>query len=240
MSRRKTSNSAIVGLSLLLGMTACSASTAKFNDDIEKLRETTAEHTAQMERLNSELRQLRGKIEELEYSAVGKTQELENKIRTFSTRVPPPPGVSESLLSKDEEAISRISGPAADTYKNALAQIRSGDFSQAQTSFSTFAQQNPGTAFTDNALFWSGVSSEQLNQFDKAIVAYSQVYQSYPAEDMVPAAIFRLGETFAKMGSYQDAVITLQKLVAEYPRSEFRGEAQAKIRDYQKRSSGQR
>ena len=82
--------------------------------------------------------------------------------------------------------------------------------------FNEFIQGNPGTAFTDNALFWTGVCYDKLGQFDRAIGSYSDVFQRYPAEDFVAPSLYRLAETFLKMDSKSEATLTLQKLVDEH------------------------
>jgi len=223
----------VVALSCCL--LACGPSSKKLrgqiNEETGDLRAAQAENTARLASIEEQLRRLTGKVEELEFASVGKTRELEQRLRRFGSRVPPPEGVPAELLNADEERISRITGPAADMFRRGLTEVRAGEFEKAERTFSQFVEENPDTAFSDNALFWAGVSAEKLGQYDQAIVNYSDVFERYPAEDRVPAALFRLGETFAKIASYDEGILTFQKLVDDYPRSEFAGDARTRIRD---------
>lgn len=90
-------------------------------------------------------------------------------------------------------------------------------------------EQNPGTAFTDNAMFWQGIVSDKLNQLDRAVASFSDVFQKYPAEDMVPPALYYLAETLVRMDSKTHAVLTLQKLIDEHPKSEFAARGRERI-----------
>ena len=126
------------------------------------------------------------------------------------------------------------SGPSADQYKGALARLRGGDFEGAKGAFSAFIEQNPGTAFTDNGLFWLGICYSKLGQYDRAIVSFSDVFQSYPAEDMVPASLYYLAETFVKTNSHDDAILTLEKLREDHPKSKFAAKARKRIAEIKK------
>lgn len=194
------------------------------------MRGIQAEHTAQLSEIRAELRTLRGKVEEMQYVSQGKAQELERTIQQLGARVPPPAGVPVDLLNSDEDKIAPIQGEAADLYRGALARLRAGDFQTAKQQFSDFAAANPGTAFTDNALFWSGIASNKLGQRDQAIVAFSDVLRTYPAEDMVAASMFYLGRVFAASDARDDAVLTFQRLIDEHPRSEFAAQARKEVR----------
>ncbi len=225
---------AFVGLALV-SLVGCADSRVReleetSRSDFKDIRTRLAEHTAAIDQLKSDLRQISGKIEELQYTSVGKTAELERTLRQVSSRVPPPAGIPEDLLNRDDEAIGARSGAAADQYRTGLGQLRGGDFEGAARSFSDFYLTNPQTAFSDNALFWSGLAYERLGQYDRAISAFSDVFQKLPAEDMVPASLFYLGDCFEKMGKRQEASLTYQKLIAEHSRSPFAEKARQQMK----------
>ena len=221
----------------LLGV-GCSGSTVRnlergqreTQDEIGDIRSLQAEQTAAIAQLQSDLRALNGRIDELTYLAKGRTEQLEQSLNMVSSRVAPPQGVPEDLLNDDEEAINKVNGSAAEQFKQGLRQIRTGDFSNAKATFGSFKDKNPGTAFTDNALFWIGISNEQLGQYDRAVVAYSEVYQKYPGEDRATVSLFRLGESFLKLGSKDDAALSFQMIVDDYPKSVYAKLAQEKLK----------
>lgn len=201
--------------------------------DLADVRTLQAQQSTAIGEMRAELHSVTGKVEEVQHVSVGKTQELEQTITKLQSRVPPPAGVPEDLLNQDDERIAALRGASADMYRQALAQIRTGDFESARATLKSFVEQNPGTAFTDNALFWSGIVESRLGADDRAIVAFSEVFQKYPAEDMVPPALYYLADQLIKMGSKQDAILTLQKLVDEQPKSPFASRARERLAELQ-------
>jgi len=201
--------------------------------DINDIRTLQAQQSQAINEIRNELRTLTGRVEELQHTSTGKTQELEQTLSALRSRVPPPAGVPEELLDADDQKIASIPGPAAEQYKKALTLIRSGAFDAARAEFESFSEANPGTAFTDNALFWLGISRSQLGQYDGAVVAFSEVFQKYPAEDMVAPALYYLADAFVKMGSKQDAILTLQKLVDEKKGSPYAARGREKLQELQ-------
>ncbi len=216
--------SLMLGSMMIIGLSACSTgkveqldeTTRANKNDINDIRTLQAQQSSAINEIRAELRNLVGKLDEIQHSSAGKTQELEQTISQLKSRVPPPAGVPEDLLNTDDEKINAITGPAADAYKRCLQQIRTGDFDSAKQSLTAFIEANPGTAFTDNALFWLGIAYDKMGQYDRAVVAFSEVFQKYPAEDMVEPALWFLADSFRKLGSKDDAVLTLQKLVDEH------------------------
>lgn len=205
--------------------------TKSVKNDLADLRQLQAQQSSAINEIRAELRTLQGRIEELQHTSVGKTAELESTITALQARVPPPPGVPEDLLNADESKIGSITGAAADQYRKALSEVRTGNFDASRQTLTSFVDANPGTAFTDNALFWLGITYDKLNQYDRSIGSFSEVYQKYPAEDMVAPSLYYLSETLVKMGSKNEAVLTLQKLVDEHGSSAFGARGKARLQE---------
>ena len=206
-----------------------SCSAGQQGNDLQNVMSTQAELTAKISGLQSELSVLSGRVEELEYRLRGQTQQIEKRLDLVSSRVPPPDGVPEYLLNADEEALKSNMGQSAVLYKTGLSQIRTGDFEAARNTFTTFVENNPNTAYTDNALFWIGMTWEMEGDYNKAIVAYSDAYQRFPAEDYAPIAIYQIAESFNKLGDKKNANLMLQKLVDDYPKSRSAKQAKDKL-----------
>jgi TolA-binding protein len=228
----------VIAISLLILFAACSDSRLeqleiaqkKTKSDITDLRSLIAEHTASLGQLRADVNRLTGKVDETIHSTQGKTTELLNTIEQLSSRVPPPVGVPEDLLSEDEQAIAPHSGEQAEVFKGALRLLRSGNVDGAKAEFERFLQASTeANRFSDNAYFWIGICSDKLGQTDQAITAYSNVFQKFPAEDRVPAALYRLAADFKKLGSINDSQLILQKLIDEHPTSEFARSAKEQV-----------
>lgn len=226
---------------LVIGLGACSdnrlqeleVAVRSMRTDISDLRGIQAQHMTSINDMKTDLRQVTGKMDEVQHETTGRTAQLESTLRQVSARVPPPAGVPDDLLAQDEEAISRNSGGAADQFKAGLQQIRQGDFQSAYRTFGEFETQNPNTAFSDNALFWSGIAAERMGQLDRAALALNDTYRKYPAEDRVPAALYYLAEVFLKTNSRDDAVLTLEKVRDDFPRNPYGLRAAGRLEELQ-------
>ncbi len=220
----------IVALPLVV-LTSCTEGIERrLGKQLDELRSIQAEQTSSISELKNDVRELTGRLDEVQHSSQGRTKELERSIEKLGSLVPPPTGVPLDLFTQDEERISKINGGQAENYKKALQLLRSGEFDQSRSVFQNFARENPGTAFTDNALFWGGICSMKLGQPDQAVVSFSEAYQKYPAEDMVSPSLYYMAEALFALGSGNDGVLTLQKLVDEHPTSEYAIKAKEKLK----------
>lgn len=238
---RLTSRVCLLLLVVFLG-TACGGAKLKEledgvnenRDDIADIRTLQADVQVTLDAMRADMRRLSGMVEELDYLSRGKAAELQETLERFSSRVPPPAGVPENLLALDEEKISSQQGDMADVYRQALKNVRLGNFTGAIEGFNSFVEANPATSFTDNALFWLGVSHEKLGQYDRAILSYSEVFENFPAEDRVSTALFRLGDVFFKIKEYENAQVTFQKIVDDYAGTQDAAPAKAKLDELRK------
>jgi len=217
----------LIFLSLPLFFASCANNSKILQEEVRGLRLSQADQSSVINELREEIRQLRGVQEEIQYSSNDKTRELEATIQKLGSRVPPPHGVPESILVLDEKLISSHTGPGADSYKLALATLRTGELSKAYQLFDSFLSQNPKTAFSDNAIFWKGIVAKNQTQYDKAVLHFSEVFQSFPAEDMVPASLYYMSEALQDSGAREDSKLTLEKLVDEHPKSNYAIRAKA-------------
>jgi tol-pal system protein YbgF len=221
-------------LLLILAAASCSDSRIdqlelRVTNELRQMRSEIADQNNQIEELRGEIGSVTGKVEEVQHTASGKTEQLAETLKRMSSRVPPPAPVPEELLNIDEQLISRQEGAAADVFASGLRQLREGEFGNARDTFLRFAEENPDTAFTDNAYFWQGIAFEGLNQYDRAVAAFSLGFQRFPAEDRVPANLFYLAEVFEQMGQKKDAELTYEKLLDEHPKSDFAERAKKRL-----------
>jgi len=216
---------------LSLGLISCSGNKLKqeVDRDMSQIRNMQAEHTATIESLSSEIRRLSGRLDEIQHHSRGRTAELEKTLERVSSRVPPPSTVPADLLGKDENMISAQAGEAAKQYTLALRKLRGADFRGAASLFKKFVEENPETAFSDNALFWLGVCSESSGNLGGAVSYYNDAFTKFPAEDFVQPALYHLGKVFQKMGSKQESMDVFQKLSEDFPQGSYASRARAEI-----------
>jgi tol-pal system protein YbgF len=230
-----------IGLGLLatLSFSACanqgSGADSQLMKEVRDMRLQQAEQGSNIEELKNQVRELNGKLEEVQFAGARPTQPAgtgyNGNARMKEGAATVAAGVSPLLISQDEQAIARISGPAADLFRSGLNQVKVGGFSDSLRTFGKFVVENPGTAFTDNGMYWLGVSYDQLGQYDLAIEKYSMIYKDYPAEDRAPDALLNLGESFLKIGDKTAAIDSWNIIIDEYGNTEVAKRAKIRIQE---------
>lgn len=94
---------------------------------------------------------------------------------------------------------------------------------------------------TDEALYLSGKSSEELGDQEGAIVAFKELKEKYPQSDFSQEAYFKLGNEYYKQEKYKEAIEEFDKMLQFFPQSPFLSEgyywmgwSYFKLTDYKK------
>ena len=96
---------------------------------------------------------------------------------------------------------------------------------------------------SDEALYLSGKSSEELGDQEGAIVAFKELREKYPQSDFSQEAYFKLGDDYYKKEKYKEAIEEFDKIIQYFPQSPFLSESYYwmgwsyfKLADYKKSS----
>lgn len=209
---------------IVLFFVSCAPSSDK---GVQSVRSLQAQQLAEISRLDSEIRELSGKIDEVEFGLLRSIDEMNAQLEIFARALPAPSVVPQDVFAEDEAIISKLQGEGADLFREALKQLRLGNFVQAKSSFEKFSAEFSNELIDDNVIYWRAFTSLQLGSTDQAIVLYSDVFQKYPKGDRADDALFNLAQIFSKNGETSDAQSALKKLLADYPRSNHEVEARA-------------
>lgn len=188
---------------------------------MQSVRSLQANQLAEISRLDGEIRELSGRIEEIEYGLLRNIEEMNAQMEFFARRMPAPSVIPKALLEDDEKLVSRMDGEGSDIFRSGLKELRLGSFFKARATFEEFSSNFSNPEIDDNVTFWLAFSNAQLGSTDKAIVLYSDVFQKFPKGDRADAALYYLAETFSDTSEKEDAKIALKKLIRDYPRSSF-------------------
>lgn len=110
------------------------------------------------------------------------------------------------------------------SYRDAYAAYKSGDFDQAVKLFEAFLAKHPKSDLAQNAVYWIGEARFSQGRFDEAVLQFDRVIKEFPGSKKELNSLLRQGQAFEKMGDNRSARIIFQKLVTDYPHS-----AQARI-----------
>ncbi len=221
------------GLSLLmLVLVAGCASTPpeedpvqlKLNDleaQVARLNRSVANQVAvsqHVDEMQSSLRELQGRIEELEHS----NEALAKRLAGNGTA----PGAAAAAGGAAGAAADAADGAAANNapssteqavYAQAFDALKAGSYSTAITGFKDFLGTYPQSSLADSAQYWLGEAYYVNNDYDAAGAAFRAVLKKWPDSKKAPDALLKLGYTQYAQKQYPAAKATLTDVTKKYP-----------------------
>jgi tol-pal system protein YbgF len=192
------------------------AQIAAQNQALEPLRRSLLDLNAQIESLRGELARLRGQNEQLTRDVA----ELQRRQKDIAQ------GVDERMRKLEPQKVT-LDGKEflVDTeekrqYEEALALLRSGDFTGAANSLAAFARRWPASGYIDSARFWLGNALYGKRDYKEAIIAFRALLTANPEHPRAPEALLAVANCQIEMKDLRAARATLADLIRVYPRSE--------------------
>lgn len=168
----------------------------------------------QIEAQQQELRQLRGRIEELQNENAKLRQEQRdlygdldrrlNEAKAVAATAPPPANPA------DEQVL----------YDRALEQLRGRDYAGAVDSLRGLAAAYPNGAMADNTQYWLGEAYYVTQEFGHAAAAFQRVLTDFPNSRKAPDALLKLAYTQLEQGNAAAGRANLQQVIDKYPGTE--------------------
>lgn len=250
-SRSRRFVTTAVGLAMLVHAAAVRAGT---DDDIQALQIAQQEtrqrlnklegsvqnqgllEMAQMlERLQTEVRQLRGQIEQQahELEQMRKRQrdlylDIDRRLGDLQLQGAPGTGSGNNTAVQAGGGASAGGGsdgaPSAANaereradYKSAFEILREGRYEEAIEAFSAFLQKYPDGGYADNAQYWLGEAYYVSRKFDQAAGEFRKVVEQHPDSTKVPDAKLKLGYTYYELKQWDKARGVLNDILDSHP-----------------------
>jgi tol-pal system protein YbgF len=216
-----------------------------------QVRDQLAGMSAEMDRLNEEIRLIRGMLEETDYklkSRLGSTddqsqvgaEKLEKTLDRLAERLTrierylnlemAEKKPATTSKSSEQQAPVKLSTDM-ELYKAAKQSLEDGDVEIALERFKKLVSRYPNSSVADNAQFWIGEIFYREKWYDKAIIEYDEVIKKYPKGNKVQAALLKQGLSFSNKGDKTHARLILQELIKKYPQSTEAKIAQKKLKE---------
>ena len=188
----------------------------KANDDNAQLRRSVLDLSNQLEVLRADLAKMRGQDEQLarDIAEVQRrqkdiTQGVDDRLRKFEP--------SKMIVDGKEF----VASPAEiRDFDAALATLRRGEFTLAQTTFLDFIKRYPESGYRPSALFWLGNSQYALKAYREAIINFKSVVAIAPDHVRSPEAALSIANCQVELKDAKSARKTLEDLIKVYPQSE--------------------
>jgi tol-pal system protein YbgF len=193
--------------------------------------ELTLELLQRIERLEAEVRQMRGELEVHRYqldqqrerdASVGHSPEARARPpATIEWADPAAPSRAEDRLSAVASTEVATPSPATGTeqadFEAALHEFREGRFREAIAEFRQFLSDYPESSLTGDARYWLGESYYLRRNLDAAKEMFIDMGLHDPQNARLPDALLKLGYLYGAEGDPDRAREVLEKLVQVYP-----------------------
>jgi len=225
-------------------------------DIVEKqFREQYAGIKANSNTSRHEIRQITGRLEEIEYHLKKKFHMLKQQKDSPSQDNGPTDGILariqriENYLGLKENQASATTEPGQSSqkahvtsstpqtpedemYAKGKSAFDNKDFETARIQFVNFIKKYPKSKQADNAQFWMGEIYFFEKWFEKAILEYQKVIETYPNGNKVPAALLKQGLAFLELNDKTNASLILKELTRKYPEAPESKLAQKKLNEF--------
>lgn len=208
---------------------------------------SVADLLIRMRRLEQEVRELRGLVEEQshEIDSLNARQrdqylDLDRRLQSLSGGQPGPRQAPEQAPvqpdASPEQDAAQADRPVADTearqdaYDAAFTRLRDGEYAAAAEAFRAFLESYPEGPLADNAQYWLGESYYVTGNFDIALNAFENVLQQFPESPKAPDAMLKLGFCYYELEQWDQARRTLERVQERYPDSSVARLAQNRLR----------
>jgi tol-pal system protein YbgF len=178
-----------------------------------------AQHTEEMD---EQIRELRGRIEELEHEEEARSKHA----------VPAASAASSDGSTAPAAAAGAAAGAAAASggagtvepssteqavYSQAYDALKAGSYSIAITGFKDFLTTYPTSPLAENAQYWLGEAYYVNHDYDAATGAFRTVLKKWPGGKKSPDALLKLGFTQFAQKQYPAAKASLTEVTQKYP-----------------------
>jgi TolA-binding protein len=207
---------------------------SRLERNVSDLRALQAEQTESINSLDSQIKLIAGRLEELEFSQNKRLgtdlSALKDDLSALRKRMPPPAGVPIAELEADEAWAKDLPVDSGRIFLDGLALVREGKFADALPLLENAVEQTESTGKGGVILFWQGVANDGLLDNKGALRSYAEVLARYPKSHRAPASLLRQSDVFSRLGDKKTAQLSLKKLLEDYPKSPEAVEAKDKLK----------
>ncbi len=182
----------------------------------------------QLDRLEAEIRQLTGKIEQMAFEQRSVAEDAARRFGDIEFRLTELEGGDISALAPvlplgAAGAGSVIgAGPEVSISERgdldrAIEDVKQGRFDQGEDRLRGFLTAYPGSPLEGEALYWLGESQFVRGAFQNAARSYLDGYNTDRASASAPKNLYRLGVTLGRLGQLNEACLTLREVRNQFP-----------------------
>ena len=130
----------------------------------------------------------------------------------------PPAGAGTTMEQASIPPKADSAAPSADeTYQKAYQLILSGDYAEAEKSFTAYLEQYPEGTKASDASFWLGEAQYSQGRYNDAAKTFLAAYKTYGESQKAPEILLKLGMSLAALDNKDTACATFREIPKRYP-----------------------
>lgn len=190
-----------------------------------------ADIEARLAQMETQLRQLTGRIEEGNFQADKLKQQMETMARDYEFRLseleksgPSTTAPNAAMVlekNKDNEAQTSLlpAGSERSQYSYAQKLVTKGQYVKAEAALGEFLKRYPKSNLAGNAQYWLGQTFYVRKMYTKSTRAFLEGYNNYPKSQKAPAFLLKVGMSLVALGEKADACDAYGELASRFPNS---------------------
>ena len=208
---------------------------------IERIVANQVEAAQHLDEVQGNVRQLRGRLEELEHGNEALAKQQRDLYADLDKRLAAAAGgavaagaaagsaTGETAAQGGAATPAAAAGAAAGNapssveqavYTQAFDALKAGSYSVAITGFKDFLGTYPASPLAENAQYWLGEAYYVNHDYEAAAGAFRAVLKKWPDSRKAPDALLKLGYTQYAQKQYSAARATLTEVTRKYPGSD--------------------
>jgi tol-pal system protein YbgF len=225
----------VTAVSLTLAAAGCASTPdqdPKLNDlearvaRLERIVANEAEVSQRLDDEQKDLRDLRGRLDELEHNNEKLTRQERDLYGDLDKRIAAMGGPASGNAAASAAAGAAVAGAAAASgpssteqavYNQAFDALKAGSYTIAITGFRDFLKNYPDSSLSENAQYWLGEAYYVNHDYESASGAFRTVLKKWPDSRKAPDALLKLGFTQYEQKQYGPARATLEEVTKKYP-----------------------
>jgi tol-pal system protein YbgF len=185
--------------------------------DVSALRETVADISSQMGKLQQQM------------------IDIGNAVRTIQAPAVPPPSVTPGMPTGTSPSAAEPTRnippvPAETLYQNAMRDRSGGKDDLALQEFGDYLQYYGNTNLAPNAQYYIAEIHLKDNKLDEALQEFDLVLEKYPDNNKTPDAVYMKGTTLVKMGKRTQGKQEFCELVKRFPTNNLADKARSQVK----------
>ncbi len=185
-----------------------------------------------LDRMEAEIRQLTGKIEQMQFEQLGVAEDAARRFGDIEFRLTELEGGDISALEPvqplggGQTGTTIFAGPEVSISERgdldrAIEDVNQGRFDLGEDRLRGFLTTYPGSPLSGEAHYWLGESQFVRGAFQNAARSYLNGFNSDRVSATAPKNLYRLGVTLGRLGQLSEACLTLREVRKQFPSGPF-------------------